>query len=117
MTTVQTLIITISCILFIGRLFFGFFKRISPFHKYSGSSCQISHDLDQSQSSHSELDTQESYNKLEHNDDDDEGDIQTEQPESAINVVKKKRSRNIFRHKNKKYEIFQSVNHYKNPLK
>lgn len=104
MTTVQTFIIIVSCILFTGRLFFGFFKRLSPFHKHSGSSCQISRDLDRP---NNELDTQESYTKLEQ--DTEQDDIQTEQPGSATNPTKKRR-KNIFKSKRhrKKYEMFQS---------
>ena len=33
MTTIQATIISISCLIFFGRLFFGFFKRLSPFGK------------------------------------------------------------------------------------
>jgi hypothetical protein len=114
MATVQILIITVACCLFVGRLFFGFFKRLSPFHKHSGSSCQIPHDLNATQTSANQLDTTEAYNKLEsavdeQGDDepDEEADVHTEQPTSATATPKKKR-RNIFKRKNKRYEIFQS---------
>lgn len=108
MTTVQILVVTFSCIMLVVRIFFGFFKRISPFHKHSGSSCQVTHDKDDDRNS--ELDTQESYNKLDQSLEDDESTI-TDQPGSINGDVKaKKHRRKLFkRKKNKRYEIFQSV--------
>lgn len=113
MTIIQTLIIVISCILFIGRLFFGFFKRISPFHKHSGSSCQASNDLEQDRQNAENDEFEEVYNKLDQSTDtidqiDENGNVQVDQPESA--TKKKHKHRHIFRHKRskKKYEIFQS---------
>lgn len=35
MATVQTSIIVLSCIIFFGRLFFGFFKNCSPFNAHA----------------------------------------------------------------------------------
>ncbi len=108
MTTVQTLVVTFSCIMLACRIFYGFVKRMSPFHKHSGSSCQMTHDKDEERNS--ELDTQESYNKLDHSFDESGSIVETEQPSPVSGEAKVKKRRNFFKRKKvKKYEIFQSV--------
>ncbi len=111
MMTVQVLIITIACCLFISRLFFGFFKRLSPFHKHSGSSCQASQDINNTENIQ-EIDT-ETYNRIKLTADEEEenGSVHTDQPVPTCKSPKKKRL-NIFKRKqngkSKGYEIFQS---------
>lgn len=97
MNTVQILVIVISCVLFFGHLFFGFFKRLSPFHKHSGSSCSPNrHDFDHNLSPTPDV---ENYNELNNQD-----SINDQQPTPI-----KKKGRNIFKKKKKRYELFQSV--------
>ena len=112
MTTVQILVITFSCILFFGRLFFGFFKRLSPFHKYSGSSCQINSTQLENESPNvsNEFEHDDSFNQL------DKKSPKTEQPLSAsssLNIDKQskksRKHRKLFAKYKTKYE-FQSVN-------
>ena len=97
MNTVQILVIVVSCILFFGHLFFGFFKRLSPFHKHSDSSCSPNrHDFDHNQTS---TPNNEHYNELNEQD-----SVNDRQPTHV-----KKKHRNLFKKKKKKYELFQSV--------
>jgi len=108
MTTVQILVITFSCILFFGRLFFGFFKRLSPFHKYSGSSCQINNTQLENESPNisNEFEHDDSFNQIDKK-------PKTQQPLSASSSLnidkqsKKKKHRKLFAKYKTKYE-FQS---------
>jgi hypothetical protein len=119
MTTVQILVISFSCILFFGRLFFGFFKRLSPFHKYSGSSCQINssqfeNSINNDNPSNHPNNNNNDLNNSEYHPDYNELDNESptthiEQPGSSniSNHMRKKKHRHFLNHKNK-YD-FQSV--------
>ncbi len=106
------MIITFSCILFFGRIFFGFFKRLSPFHKYSGSSCQINtSQLENNISVISDAtQTDNNFNETE--------SPQIDQPTSSnseiIDQLNKKKKRKLFSKLNKHKYDFQSVSRIAN---